>query len=384
MTPRLTIVGTIVAIIIGGWTLTAIPVFAQTSSTPLPGTTNVSADDFTPEIPLPGLFEGAQRTDNNLMAHYIRAIYIYFVWTVSIVAVIMVMYGGIRWVTAAGNPGQIKDARDIIDSAVIGVIIALASIVLLNIINPRLTNLYVPGLAKVKPTTPTYGTFNATLQCWEGLGCPVGWNQVTAEQCGIINTVNPGTPACGYAADGTPTAWGICCRGTTKDTLNTCVRYDSKKEMTSVVVDPCAAAATVVVKYVPCTDGTACGQVKDVGPNKKCIGVNAGSDAICYVKDHNGNGVTIAPATSGGSVTYNFTELPQCKEKHRAYAMVFDSSIPCGSSTTVGGVAHFGTKSTCQTGAYCALTGFPDDCSDYQGKATICRNYVENSTGDTI
>lgn len=121
----------------------ALPVMAQTSPAA------PSADDFIPEIPLPKLFEGPQKMDNNLMANYVRAIFIYFVWVVGIVATVMVIYGGIKWVAAAGNPGQIKDARDIIDSAVIGVIIALTSVVLLNIINPKLTSLNIAGLNPV-------------------------------------------------------------------------------------------------------------------------------------------------------------------------------------------------------------------------------------------
>ncbi len=107
------------------------------------------SDKFTPEIPIPGVFTGEQNADDSLLTRYIRAIYIYFVWVVGIVAVVMVMYGGIRWVSAAGNPGQIKEARDIIDNAVIGVLIALVSVVLLNTINPKLTNLALPGLQSV-------------------------------------------------------------------------------------------------------------------------------------------------------------------------------------------------------------------------------------------
>ncbi len=113
------------------------PTLAQTAT----------VDTFTPEVPIPGAFSGAQEVNDSLLAHYIQAVYIYFIWVVGIVAVVMVMYGGIRWVGAAGNPGQIKEARDIIDSAVIGVIIALVSVVLLNIINPKLTSFRLPGLA---------------------------------------------------------------------------------------------------------------------------------------------------------------------------------------------------------------------------------------------
>ncbi len=104
---------------------------------------------FTPEIPLPSLFTGDIKVDNTLLANYIKALFVYFIWVVGVIAVVMIVYGGIRWVAAAGNPGRIKEARDIIDNAVIGVIIGLVSFVLLNTINPRLTKLSLPGVTNV-------------------------------------------------------------------------------------------------------------------------------------------------------------------------------------------------------------------------------------------
>ncbi len=111
---------------------------------------DTTEETFTPEIPIPGTFAGPQVADDTLLSKYVRAIFIYFIWTIGIVATVMVMYGGIRWVSAAGNPGQIKEARDIIDNAIIGVIIGLTSVVLLNIINPRLSELSIPKLASVE------------------------------------------------------------------------------------------------------------------------------------------------------------------------------------------------------------------------------------------
>ncbi len=138
-------------------------------------TTATSVETFTPEVPLPGLFEGSQTADDTLLSRYIRAIYVYFIWVVGIIATVMVIYGGIRWVGAAGNPGRIKEARDIIDNAVIGVIIALTSVVLLNIINPKLTKLAIPKLgsltkqyfdgAAVKTICPYTKTLEDNVAC---------------------------------------------------------------------------------------------------------------------------------------------------------------------------------------------------------------------------
>ncbi len=125
-------------------------------------TTMNTTGTFIPELDLPGVFSGPQTSDSGLLARYLRAVFIYFIWVVGIVAGVMVVYAGVRWISAAGNPGQIKEAREILDGAVIGVIIALTSVLLLNIINPRRTELTLPGIAPIKQQ-PVGGSEAVTL-----------------------------------------------------------------------------------------------------------------------------------------------------------------------------------------------------------------------------
>lgn len=105
---------------------------------------------FQPEISIPGLQNLPD--DSSLMARYIRAVYIFFVWIVGLLAVVMIIYGGIRWVAAAGNAGHIKEARDIVTNAIAGVVLALLSVVILRTINPDLTEIKTlsPGSVKGK------------------------------------------------------------------------------------------------------------------------------------------------------------------------------------------------------------------------------------------
>lgn len=105
---------------------------------------------FTPEITIPGLLDGTWTVSPTSIAQYIRVIFIAFIWFVGTLATVMVVYGGIRWVAAAGNPGRINEARTIINDAIIGVLIALSSVVLLNIINPNLTSFEGIILRQVK------------------------------------------------------------------------------------------------------------------------------------------------------------------------------------------------------------------------------------------
>lgn len=181
--------------------------------------------DFVPEIPIPGVFEGPQPSDTSLLSHYIRAVYIYLIWVVGTFATLMVVYGGIRWVAAAGNPGQIKEAREIIDGAIIGVLIALTSVVLLNIINPNLTKLNYTGL--------NYVAKKSTLNFSAKGVCSTDLNVL----CGAMKPVGP------PSADTTSSA-GYCI-GTKKDPkmhgddwVCQLVRTDDKKEFISGTLLP--------------------------------------------------------------------------------------------------------------------------------------------------
>lgn len=111
---------------------------------------------FIPEIDIPNLFSGQQNLSGTTLAEYVRAVFVYFIWVVGVLAVIMIMWGGIKWVGAAGNPAQISGARQTITSAVIGLIIALTSVVLLNTINPDLTNFSGLVVKRVDPCVLNY------------------------------------------------------------------------------------------------------------------------------------------------------------------------------------------------------------------------------------
>ncbi|MBI5467215.1 MAG: hypothetical protein HY975_03305 [Candidatus Kerfeldbacteria bacterium] len=105
-------------------------------------TTDPNQLSITPELTIiPGLFEAGKAftITPTSIADYIRIIFIAFIWAVGVLATVMVIYGGVRWVAAAGDAGKIRDARSTIDNAIIGLIIALTSIVLLNVISPTLT-----------------------------------------------------------------------------------------------------------------------------------------------------------------------------------------------------------------------------------------------------
>lgn len=65
--------------------------------------------------------------------------------TAAILAFAMIVIGGFMWIGAAGNPGTIDKAKDMIKSAFLGLILAFASWLILNTINPALVAGNLPG-----------------------------------------------------------------------------------------------------------------------------------------------------------------------------------------------------------------------------------------------
>lgn len=83
------------------------------------------------------------------IAEYIAILYQYLVGFAGLMAVVMIMYAGMKWIFAGGDRSKIGAAQDIINHAVIGLVLALGSYLILNTINPALIELKVPQVDEV-------------------------------------------------------------------------------------------------------------------------------------------------------------------------------------------------------------------------------------------
>ena len=73
--------------------------------------------------------------------HFIEYLYGWGIGIGGFFVFAMLVYGGIEYMTAAGNPGKTKEAMKRITSAATGLVLLLASFLILNTINPQLTQL---------------------------------------------------------------------------------------------------------------------------------------------------------------------------------------------------------------------------------------------------
>lgn len=86
-------------------------------------------------------FGGVSSVKN--IAAYIQLVYQFGLGIIGIMATVLIMFGGVKWISAAGNESIIGDAKEIIIAAVTGLTIALLSYIILLIINPQLVNISV-------------------------------------------------------------------------------------------------------------------------------------------------------------------------------------------------------------------------------------------------
>jgi len=135
------------------------------------------------------------------LAEYISGVFRYAIPVAAVLAVVMIMIGGLQWLTSAGDAGRVGAAKKRIMNAVVGLTLLIGSYLLLNIVNPNLVLL--PALrvrsvvmeefeyigADEAQTTPSGGDFD-----WSGSAAPTTSNG-TATREGLQAVCKRGSPA---------------------------------------------------------------------------------------------------------------------------------------------------------------------------------------------
>lgn len=111
---------------------------------------------FDPQVTIPGFTGGV--VTGTTFGEYVRAFYIFFIGVIGILATVMVMYGGYRWITAAGNASRIQTAKTMVTNAIVGVVLALTSYILLQLINPTLVRITDLSMLTIRPISQPIGS----------------------------------------------------------------------------------------------------------------------------------------------------------------------------------------------------------------------------------
>ena len=205
------------------------------------------------------------------LAQYINLVYKFIIGLAIFFAIIMTTAAGLKWLTAGGNAGKIGEAKKMIVNAVIGIIIAAGAYTILATINPRILELHLPLIPKIK-----------TINYVGVRGCEGYLTQADCEQnrLGLNTGIAPYAPA-GYS--GTSCAWDSQSRQCLQGNKSS----PGEKGGLCLAGDTCSGALKCVftANIRVCTDGNA-NSVCGIGPENN--GCNAGLvcdtsvTSICY------------------------------------------------------------------------------------------------------
>lgn len=110
------------------------------------------AAEYTLIAPIPGK-EGIKTATD--FASYLQALFPFLLSIAAALAFVMIVLGGIFYMTSGGNPAAVGSAKNRIKSALIGLLIAVSSYLIINAINPNLLNLDFSGSITPITTPPS-------------------------------------------------------------------------------------------------------------------------------------------------------------------------------------------------------------------------------------
>lgn len=104
---------------------------------------------------IPGTEITPLTVENTSLPAYVKYVFNFALGLAGLTALILLIYGGVKYLTSAGNPSKAKEAKDRIFAALLGVIILLSSYLILTTVNPQLVILDAPPLPEIEVAIPT-------------------------------------------------------------------------------------------------------------------------------------------------------------------------------------------------------------------------------------
>jgi len=142
---------------------------------------------------------------------YIKVIYQWLLGSASVFAVVMIIVGGIQYMVAGGSPAGVKQAKERMFNALIGIVILFGAYTILATVNPQLLSLRMPALPKVKPIL-TPGSVN-TCESYEAADYTVKVGSSSfhtgGHECGKKGTITKGPS--GETLSGDDTCYYTAC-----------------------------------------------------------------------------------------------------------------------------------------------------------------------------
>lgn len=110
------------------------------------------------EVKYPAVEGVKPETINFPLAEYVKYIFNFVIATAGLIALLVLIWSGVQYLTSAGKPDVLTSAKSRIKSALFGILLLLFSYLILITINPQLIIFQFPGLPEIPsaelPATP--------------------------------------------------------------------------------------------------------------------------------------------------------------------------------------------------------------------------------------
>lgn len=112
---------------------------------------------FQPQTTIPNLWTKGtkvtlEKSDTSVIADMIKGFYNYGIGIAGILAAIMLMAGGIIWLTSAGSSEKVSQAKNLLSGSIIGLVILFGSWIMLRTINPALVDFRIQDIVGIEPS----------------------------------------------------------------------------------------------------------------------------------------------------------------------------------------------------------------------------------------
>lgn len=134
--------------------------------------TGVQAAEININPNLPGSSLADQMNPNP--AGLVRNFYEFALMMGGLLAFVIIIFAAIRYTVASDNPSKQSDAKDQILQALLGLLLLAGAFLILNTINPRLTELKLPSLRNIQETRPNFPNNLQAVPMDEGGECVQG------------------------------------------------------------------------------------------------------------------------------------------------------------------------------------------------------------------
>lgn len=112
---------------------------------------------------------------SNFLGEYIQAIYGWLIAAGAMIAIVLIMVGGLEWMLSAGNPGRVTKAKERINHALVGIVLLLSAYSIAYLIDPSTVMFETLDIQQIsnKEYFPPEGEYTEIVQGRVITGTPI-------------------------------------------------------------------------------------------------------------------------------------------------------------------------------------------------------------------